>query len=153
MDDEPNTFLIDNNLAKLLPYSKRLIPEDPEAAALPKAHIPTTLPYTAKAIHNPCILVGMATFTKLQQQKHRQDFIDECRQNAWGAACHANWIGDQLDRLIDDYAKLKKDDEALEAEIKTYENAVDAHTKDNRDKRKGLQERRSMPPRKKKPPA
>jgi hypothetical protein len=28
--------------------------------------------------------------------------------------------------------------EALEAEIKTLENALDAHTKDNRDKRKGL---------------
>jgi hypothetical protein len=35
-DDEFNTFLIDNDPAKLLPYSKRLTPEDPEAAALPK---------------------------------------------------------------------------------------------------------------------
>jgi hypothetical protein len=40
MDDEPNTFLTDNDPAKLLPYSKRLIPEDPEAAVLPKPHIP-----------------------------------------------------------------------------------------------------------------
>jgi hypothetical protein len=40
MDDGPNTFLIDNNPAKLLPYSKRLLPEDPETDALPKAHIP-----------------------------------------------------------------------------------------------------------------
>jgi hypothetical protein len=52
----------------------------------------------------------------------------ECRQKAWGAACHASWIGDQLDKLIEDYAKLKRDDEALEGEIKTLETALDYHT-------------------------
>ena len=26
--------------AKLLPYSKRLLPEDPEAVMLPRAHVP-----------------------------------------------------------------------------------------------------------------
>ena len=31
MDEEPNTFLIDNDPAKLLPYSKQLLPDDPEA--------------------------------------------------------------------------------------------------------------------------
>jgi hypothetical protein len=35
------------------------------------------------------------------------------------------------------------EDEKLEGEIKTLEIAVDAHTKDNRDKRKSLQERRN----------
>jgi hypothetical protein len=29
------------NPAKLLPYSKRLVPEDPEVVVLPKAHIPS----------------------------------------------------------------------------------------------------------------
>lgn len=42
-------------------------------------------------------------------------------------------IGGQIDRLIDDYAKLKKDDETLEGEIKALETALDAHTKDNRE--------------------
>lgn len=31
MDDDPDTFLTDNDPAKLLPFSKRLLPEDPEA--------------------------------------------------------------------------------------------------------------------------
>jgi hypothetical protein len=39
--DEPNTFLIDNDPKTLLPYSKRLVPEDPEVVVLPKAHIPS----------------------------------------------------------------------------------------------------------------
>jgi len=59
------------------------------------------------------------------------------------AACHANWIGNQLDKLVEVYSKLKKDDETLEGEIKTLELAPDAHTKDNREKRT-LQERRNM---------
>jgi hypothetical protein len=33
-NDEANTFLLDNNPAKLLPYSKRLLPEDPDAINL-----------------------------------------------------------------------------------------------------------------------
>jgi hypothetical protein len=40
-DDEPNTYLIDHNPANLLPYSKRLVPEDPEAEILPKAYSPS----------------------------------------------------------------------------------------------------------------
>jgi hypothetical protein len=39
-DDEPNTFLLDHDPVKLLPYSKQLIPEDPEAVMLPRAHVP-----------------------------------------------------------------------------------------------------------------
>lgn len=83
------------------------------------------------------------TFTKPEQQNHRKVFIQECRQKAWSAACHANWIGDQLDKLIEDYGKLKKDDETLEGEIKTLETALDYHTVENRNKRKILQERRN----------
>jgi chromosome segregation ATPase len=85
----------------------------------------------------------MVTFTSRQQKEHRQTFIDDCRQKAWGAACHADWIGKQLDTLVEDYGKLKAEDEKLDAEIKTLETAVDAHTKENRDKRKALQERRN----------
>ena len=40
MDDEPDTYLTDHNPAKLLPYSKRLVPEDPETITLPKAYVP-----------------------------------------------------------------------------------------------------------------
>ena len=37
-DDELNTFLLDNDPANLLPYSKQMLPEDPEAERLPRAH-------------------------------------------------------------------------------------------------------------------
>jgi hypothetical protein len=40
-DDEPNTFLLDNDPAKLRPYSKRMIDEDPEAVTLPRAFVPS----------------------------------------------------------------------------------------------------------------
>ena len=53
-------------------------------------------------------------------------------QKAWSAACHADWIAKQLDKLIEDYGKLKAEDEKLEVEIKTLETAVDHHTKDSR---------------------
>ncbi len=82
------------------------------------------------------------TFTDDQQKQHREAFIHECRQKAWGAACNAEWIGKQTDELMADYQKLKDEDAAAEAEIKTLETALDSHTKDNRDKRKALQERR-----------
>jgi hypothetical protein len=83
------------------------------------------------------------TFTKLQQEKHRKEFTEDCRQQAWGAACHANWIGKQIDKLIEDYGKLKVEDEKLVGEIKTLETAIDYHTVENRSKRKALQERRN----------
>jgi hypothetical protein len=83
------------------------------------------------------------TFTSEQQKNHRKAFIDDCRQKAWSAACHADWIGAQLDNLIKDYEKLKAEDGKLLTEINTHATAVDEHTKDNRDKRKALQERRN----------
>jgi hypothetical protein len=33
-DDEERTWLLDNDPANLLPFSKRLVPEDPEAETL-----------------------------------------------------------------------------------------------------------------------
>jgi len=38
------------------------------------------------------------------------------------------------------YKQMKKMDAEYEAELKTLETAIDSHTKDNRDKRKALQE-------------
>jgi hypothetical protein len=40
-DEEFNTFLLDNDPAKLLPYSKRLVPEDEDTQTLPKGYIPS----------------------------------------------------------------------------------------------------------------
>jgi len=83
------------------------------------------------------------TFTEEQQKKCRTAFIDDCRQKAWGARCHAEWIGKQTDGLMTQYEKLKSQDDALASEIKTLETAIDYHTVDNRQKRKELHERRN----------
>jgi hypothetical protein len=40
-DEEPNTYLLDHNPAKLLPCSKRLIPEDDGVERLPKQYQPS----------------------------------------------------------------------------------------------------------------
>jgi hypothetical protein len=85
----------------------------------------------------------MATFTSGQQDQHRQAFIEDCRQKAWGAACNADYVGVQHDRLMADYEKLQKEDADLEAQIKVLDSALDYHTKENREKRKVLQERRN----------
>jgi predicted secreted protein len=82
------------------------------------------------------------TFTKEQQYLHRDLFIKECRQKAWGASCHADWVSQGLDRITADYAKLQEEDATLETDIETLETAPDSHSKDNRDKRKAAQERR-----------
>jgi predicted nucleic acid-binding Zn-ribbon protein len=42
-----------------------------------------------------------------------------------------------------EYEKLKAEDDALAAEIKRLETALDRHTKDNREKRKALQDQRT----------
>jgi hypothetical protein len=83
------------------------------------------------------------TFTKPEQTKHRKQFIDECRQKAWGAACHADWISKGLAGITAHYEKLKAEDRALEEAIKAAELAVDYHTVENRNKRKSMQERRN----------
>jgi hypothetical protein len=81
------------------------------------------------------------TFTAEQQKRHRDAFIDECHQKAWGAACNADWIGKQMDELMAQYEKLNDEDAAVDAEIKTLKAAPDFHTKDNRDKLKQLDSR------------
>ena len=83
------------------------------------------------------------TFTKPEQDKHRKAFIDECRQKAWGAACHADWISKGVDDIMAHYQKLQAEDRELEEAIKAAEVAVDYHTVENRNKRKSMQERRN----------
>jgi hypothetical protein len=82
------------------------------------------------------------TFTDKQQKEHRAAFIEECRQKAWGAACHAEWIGKQLDDLTAEYQKIKANDDAFAVEIKSLETALDSHTYENRTKRKDLRGKR-----------
>jgi hypothetical protein len=76
------------------------------------------------------------TFTDDQQQEHRAAFINECRQKAWGAAAHADWISKGLDGLMAEYVKLKEEDNTVDADIKEAEAAIDSHTVDNRTKQR-----------------
>jgi hypothetical protein len=82
------------------------------------------------------------TFTDTQQKQHRKAFIEECRQKAWSAACHADFISKGIDDLMAHYQKLQEEDRELEANIKEADSAIDYHTVDNRQKRKGMQEKR-----------
>jgi chromosome segregation ATPase len=82
------------------------------------------------------------TFTDKEQKEHRAVFIQECRQKAWGALCHAELISKGLDELMADYTKLQEEDATIQADIKELEAAVDSHTVENRNKRKALNERR-----------
>jgi multidrug resistance efflux pump len=82
-------------------------------------------------------------FTKPEQTEHRKAFIEECRQKAWGAACHADWISKGMDEIMASYTKLQAEDSELEAAIKAAEVAPDYHTVENRNKRKAMQERRN----------
>jgi hypothetical protein len=85
------------------------------------------------------------TFSKEQQQYARKVFVEECRQKAWGAACIADFVSEQHDKLMADYEKRKREEDAdLEAQISAIDTAPDYHTKDNREKRKGLEQRRDI---------
>jgi predicted nucleic acid-binding Zn-ribbon protein len=85
----------------------------------------------------------VSTFTDKQQAAHRKAFIEECRQKAWGASCHADFISKQLEKLMAEYTGLKQEDDQLAADIKELENAIDCHAVENRQKRKEKQERRN----------
>jgi hypothetical protein len=54
------------------------------------------------------------TFSKEQQRFARKLFINECHQKL-GAACNADFIIKQHDKLVADYEKMKKKDAGLEA--------------------------------------
>lgn len=83
------------------------------------------------------------TFTDMQQKEHRKVFIAECRQKAWGAACHADFIAAGLDQLLDHFKKLQEEDRTLEADLKELQKAPDYHTVDNRNKQKAINEKRA----------
>jgi hypothetical protein len=84
------------------------------------------------------------TFTKAKQQQHRNAFVQECRQNAWSAACNGEYLSNEFEKLMVEFEKLQKVDRDLEEEIKTLESAIDYHTVENRGKRETLQERRNV---------
>jgi uncharacterized protein HemX len=73
----------------------------------------------------------------------KEAFIKECRQKAWSARCHADWIAKGLDAVVAEYTKRQEDDRKLEEEIKALETALDYHTVENRKKRKELQVQRN----------
>jgi hypothetical protein len=83
------------------------------------------------------------TFTDAQQREHRKAFVHECRQKAWGALCHAEWISKNLDDLLALYQKFQAENAGLADQIKEAETAIDYHTVENRNKRKGMQEHRN----------
>jgi hypothetical protein len=83
-------------------------------------------------------------FPKPEQAKHRKAFIEECRQKAWGAACHADWISKGVDDIMAHYQKPLAEHRACEEAIKAAEVAVDYHTVENRNERKAFQERRNI---------
>lgn len=86
----------------------------------------------------------MSTFTKEQQEKYRQQFIEECHMKAWSAACHAEWVVDQMDQVVKGYEKMEGELKKIDDEITDLTNAIDHHTKDNREKRKNLETHRQM---------
>ena len=69
------------------------------------------------------------TFSNEQQQLARDLFIEECRPKAWGAACNADYVGNQHDKPMADYEKLQKEDAGLEVEIKALDSAIDTTRK------------------------
>jgi len=71
------------------------------------------------------------SWTDAEQDEHRAAFIKECRRKAWGAACEADFIGKQADKLMAEYARFSEDRDALAA-------SPDGHTVANREKRKQL---------------
>jgi hypothetical protein len=86
----------------------------------------------------------MTTFTKEQQAQARKSFIEKSRENAWGAACHADFLSKTMEGLFDEHQKLIDEDARLEKEIKALDNATDHHTVENRTKRKRMQEVRQQ---------
>lgn len=77
--------------------------------------------------------------------KHRAAFIEECMQKAWGAACHAAWISESVDKLLADHKRLQEEGNGYDSDIKKLAGRVDSHTVENRNKRKAPQEKRNGP--------
>ena len=76
-DDEPNTFLLDNDPARLLPYSKQMLPEDS------RSH------HAAKGVpaEPPC-----AFQRKLLMMLPRQNSaLSSSQMDAWGIAAEGGY--------------------------------------------------------------
>ena len=86
----------------------------------------------------------MTTFTKEQQSQARKSFIEKSRENAWGAACHADFLAKTMEGLFAEHQKLIDEDTRLETEIKALDNTTNYHTVENRMKRKRMQEVRQQ---------
>jgi hypothetical protein len=82
------------------------------------------------------------TFTGKENSDCREAFIKECKQKAWGAACHADYISKQLEGVMAEYQKREAENQKLDEETKALEIAPDFHTVENRNKRKAIQARR-----------
>ncbi len=72
----------------------------------------------------------------------REAIIHDCRQKAWGALCHAEWIQKTSTTCSQLYQKFQAEDTGLAASITEAETAIDYHTVENR-KRKAMHERRN----------
>lgn len=83
------------------------------------------------------------TFTEAQQKAARKEFIEECRQKAWGASCNASFIEASLNELIAKYQQMQKEDRQIEADIKSNAEGFNGHTVENRNKRAEMQKNRS----------
>jgi hypothetical protein len=82
------------------------------------------------------------TFTEKENSDCREVFIKECKQKAWGAACHADFISKRLDGAMAEYQKLEAQSTQLGEESNWLEAAPDHYTAENRNKRKAIQTRR-----------
>lgn len=83
----------------------------------------------------------MATVTEEQKKEHREQFIKDCRQKAWGAACHAEWISKGLDSVVAAYKNLQDEDRAVGEGLRKASEALDNHTDEGQTERKALRNR------------
>jgi hypothetical protein len=72
--------------------------------------------------------VATQTYTGKENDDCSEAFTKECKQKAWGAACHADYISTQLDGVMVEYTDREK--------------APDRHTVESRNKRKAIQKQR-----------
>jgi hypothetical protein len=87
----------------------------------------------------------MTAFTKEQQSQARKSFIEKSRENAWSAACHADFLAKTMEGLFAEHQKLIDEDTQLETEIKTLDNTTDYHTVENRMKHEAQTHARGPP--------
>jgi hypothetical protein len=52
----------------------------------------------------------MGTTPKRSRTSTVKRLLKTAGKKSWGAACNANWIGQELEKLANDYAKLQKED-------------------------------------------